>query len=1533
MNYAIDPDSLTGLEIAVIAMEGRFPGAKNVAEFWQNLEGGVESISHFGEAELAECGIEPTLLKNPNYVKARGVLENAEWFDASFFGFSPRDAEILDPQHRVFLECAWSALETAGYDPNNYDGAIGLFGGATLSGYLFNLYSNTQLVNTVGQFPIALANGRDFLTTRISYKLNLKGPSFNVQSACSTSLVAVHLASQSLLSGECDLAMAGGVSIRLPLKGGYLYSEGGIRSPDGHCRAFDANAQGTVSGSGVGIVVLKRLEDALNDRDTIDAIIKGSALNNDGTVKVSYSAPSIEGQAKAIASAQIMAEVEPENITYIEAHGTGTPLGDPIEIAALTQVFGAKTQKKFCALGAVKTNIGHLDAAAGVAGLIKTILALKHKLIPPSLNFDRPNPHIDFENSPFYVNTKASDWSQNNNTPRCAGVSSFGMGGTNAHIILEEAPPLQPRVAMAQGRYSLLLLSAKTTTALDTATQNLTNYLKQHPEENLANIAYTLQVGRRAFNYRRILVCQNCLDAVAGFEDSSRVTTGFCDRDKREIVFMFPGQGTQYPDMGKELYQTEPVFSHWIDRCAELLKPLLNLDLRDCLYPEENIRSTQINQTAIAQPAIFTVEYALTQLWLSWGIRPAVLVGHSIGEYVAACISGVFSLEDALKLVVTRSQLMQQQPPGAMLSVFLPTEQVIPLLNNNLSLAADNAPSLSVVSGTIDAIANLETILTEKGISYRRLKTSHAFHSAMMDSILEEFIAEVAKVNLSPPQIPFISNLTGKNITTEQATNPNYWAQHLRNTVKFTDGIKELLKQEGRIFLEVGAGNTLSTFTKQQNKNTPVFTSLKHPKETRSDLAFILDTVGKLWLAGVVIDWTKLYCDCELLQRVPLPTYPFERQRFWIEPQTSVTTAKIINRSKKSDISDWFYLPSWKQSPLIISADSIDQSTWLLFIDESNIGIKIAESLQASQEVIIVKIGDKFTQNNNIYTVNPKYESDYDDLIKSLQKSKLIPDRIIHFWSIELKGDRTSNCYSLLYLTQALDRQQINNSISLTVVSDRIYEVTGAEVLKPESATILGLTKVIPQEYRHINCRNIDLDLSQNNPQLIDSLFTELTIQTQDIAVAYRHKQRWIQNFEPISIPNNSTNLRQSGVYLITGGLGNIGLLLASFLAKTVKAKLILTSRLGLPERSQWSEILVNNHEPTAKKIKQIKQLETDGAEVLVLKADISDYKAMNNAIAKAQKRFGNINGVIHAAGIVGEQAFRSIQETGKAEFELQFKSKIKGTLVLEELLKEQQLDFCILCSSIATVLGGLGFAAYSAANQYLDVFARQQNKTSSFPWISINWDAWISINWDAWNFKESNSDFGSSVTELAITPSEGTAVWQRMFSLNNVSQIIVSTSELQNRIAQWVEFKNQKEDITSYHYRPKLSENYQPPRNKTEQEIADIWQQFLGIDQVGINDNFFELGGHSLLATQMVTQIRQELQLELPLRHLFENPTVASLTKKILASKNTATVAPPITSIPRIEKITNTKSLSEAEVEQILNDLLITQEILENAT
>ena len=860
--------------VAIVGMSGRFPGAPGLDRFWRNLCLGVDSISRFTPEELKAAGVDPRLLADPSYVPAGALLDGVELFDAPLFRFTPREAELLDPQHRLLLECAWEALEDAGHAQGRGSGRVGVFAGASFAQYLrLHVLPGQDDESLDGGLQAVLANDKDFLTTRVSYKLDLRGPSLDVQTACSTSLVAVWLACQSLLSYQCDLALAGGVSVRLPQRAGYLFQERGILSPDGRCRPFDAAAAGTVRGSGVGLVVLRRLEEAVADGDSIRAVIRGVAVNNDGADKAGYSAPSADGQAEAVGMALALAGVEPRSVTFIEGHGTATQVGDPIEIRALSRLFRADTaDQSFCALGSVKGNIGHLDAAAGVAGLIKAVLALQHRQIPPTAHFERPNPELGLAASPFYVNGRLVPW-ETDRLPRRAGVSSFGIGGSNAHVVLEEAPRIDPPAEAPDAR--LLVLSARTPTALDAATANLAARLGSDPGLRLGDVAWTLQAGRKPLPWRRAAVVHDLAGAAERLAQAPAVETA---AGERRIAFLFPGQGARELPV-TDLYAPEPAFRDALDECRDLL-PSLDLG--------------RLEDTSLAQPALFAFEYSLARLWMAWGVRPQALLGHSLGELVAACLAGVFPLPRALALVALRGRLAQSLPPGEMLAVRLPEEELVPLLPPETALAAVNSPDRCVASGPPAAMARLRERLAAGEIEHRPLAVQRAFHSPAVEPILAAWEEELRRAPLAPPSIPFLSNVTGTWIEPGQAQSPGYWVEHLRRTVRFADGVRELLREPGRTFLEVGPGQTLTALARRNARpGEPLAAVPSLPREGEPSPAHdaLLDALGRLWTAGAEIDWKTRGAGGG--RRVPLPTYPFERQRYWVEAPRPAADSEI----------------------------------------------------------------------------------------------------------------------------------------------------------------------------------------------------------------------------------------------------------------------------------------------------------------------------------------------------------------------------------------------------------------------------------------------------------------------------------------------------------------------------------------------------------------------------------------------------------------------------------------------------------------
>ncbi len=1530
----------TGREIAIIGMAGRFPGAKSIGEFWNNLIQGRESISFFSKEELEASDEDREAMSHTDYVMAKPVLEDIEYFDAAFFGYSPKEAEITSPQTRIALECAWDALEDAGYDSNNYNGDIGLFMGGSFSIFWEALANISAKCNHLGEFETALLSGKDFLSTRISYKLNLKGPSINLFTSCSTSGVAIHLACQSLLSGDCHMALAGGVSIWLPHKKGYLYQEGMIFSKDGHCRPFDAGANGILLGNGAGTAVLKPLANAVADRDYIYCVIKGTAINNDGNRKVGWTAPSTEGEAAVIRAAHQNAGVDPETISYIEAHATGTVVGDPIEMEALMMAFHTN-KKGFCRIGSVKGNVGHLDAASGITGVLKTALALKNKLIPPTIHFTHPNPNIDFENSPFKVNAKLKKW-KNNHYPLRAGVNSFGMGGTNIHIVMEEAPgeseteegAILPREDSRE--YQLILLSAKTLTALDKMSENLVEFLREHPHINLADAASTLHMGRRNFGCRRMTVCSDVDEALAHLSVPSAENVYTCQSSSADknlsVVFLFPGQGAQYVNMGLDLYRTEHLFREEMDCCFEILNSVMGDDIKGILYPCDSVKEVslaKIHQTEVTQPLLFVFEYCLAKLLMSWGITPTAMIGHSIGEYVAACLSGVFSLEDALKLVVLRGRLMQQMLPGAMLSVGLPEKELTPLLRHDLAVAAVNAPSLCVVSGPCEVVDAFQKELEEKGINTRWLHTSHAFHSKMMDPILKEFETEVGKIRLHPPEIPYISNVTGTRITIEEVTNPQYWSHHIRKTVRFADGVEGLLKEKKSIFLEIGPGNALGTLVKKILGNNmeilPGIVSLvRHPKENVPDNRYLLEKLGWLWLYGKKINWEAFYAR-EKRCRIPLPSYPFERQWFWLKGNpfnmAPHTGTGVSLEGKKPDVLDWLYIPMWKQVAPVVpeGSDPKGKSRCMVFLNDCAFVSRLLKHLQSEKkELILVKPGPGFIKNGNgQYTIDPRKYDHYDALFKELQAIDKLPLEIIHLWGTHQPHDRASTpdnfdeaqytgFYSLVYLSNILSQIDSDEQFRIIVVTNDIYDITGEEILAPEKATVLGPMITINQECAGISCRSIDITLPQpghpKEEKLIRQLLGEFKNESADLIAAYRNNQRWQRDFAPIKpkkIQENNPPLRKNGVYLITGGLGNIGFLLAKELAEVVDAKLVLTGHSQLPPEEEWSQWLTtqDKHDPVSEKIKKILKLRERGTDVLFFSADVADSQEMEKVIRVSEEQMGPINGIIHAAGIVGEESLYTLNELNESICQRQFQAKVHGLLTLETLFRDKQLDFCLLMSSIASLLGGLGLTSYSAANIFMDTFAAKCNRESPSKWISVNWDLWQAGE------NKKNRMIENVLGGLNITPKEGIDTFHNILYLDhNVNQVVISTGDLLSRLKRWAKINVRKESermkpssqkmpTSIQQFRSGLLNSYAPPRNQIERIITDILQKYFGFEQIGIHDNFFDLGATSMDLVQISSNLNAALGKKVPLVKMLAYPTVSSyanfFVEEVLGEKN----------------------------------------------
>ena len=1531
-------------DIAIIGMSGRFPGARNLDEFWQNLADGVESIARLTDQEILESGVPASYLTHPSYVKAAPILDEPGHFDARFFGYAPMEARNMDPQHRLLLELAYEALESAGYDTDRYPGRIGVFTGTALNTYFMNVGLNNRLAEDY--IPTLIGNDKDFLSTRISYKLNLKGPSITVQTACSTSMVAVHLARQSLLTQETDMAVAGGVSVRVPHRAGYFYDAGGVVSPDGHVRAFDAKASGTVFGSGGGILVLRRLADALADGDNIRAVIRGTAVNNDGSEKAGYTAPSVNSQADAVVEALANAGVDAASISYIEAHGSGTPVGDPIEIRALTKAFRTFTQRSgYCAIGSVKTNVGHLDAAAAIAGMIKTVLALEHRKLPPSLHYSEANPEVDFPATPFYVNTHLREWTSDG--PRRAGVMSTGMGGTNAHVVLEEAPDLG--ISTDASPPHLLIFSAKTESALDQATHCLREFLIRNDSVNMSDVAHTLQIGRKAFSHRRALVCVDREDAITalGRESSKRIFSNRTDDSRRPVVLLLPGIGDHYVGMAYELYQSWSVFKQEVDRCAHILEAHLGIDIRTVIYPEsqswrqegrskgvdlkrmlggktdapQDLETARLNTTLFAQPALFTVEYAMARLWQSFGITPDAIVGHSMGEYVAACLAGVLSLEDALSLIATRAKLVNELPQGAMLAVTLPEGELLSLLPENLSIALINGPGLCVVAGPAVGVAEFEKMLTARSVICRHVQNAHAFHSRMLDPIVKAFEAAITTVRLNEPRIPYTSNVTGKWITVHEATRPAYWARHTTHTARFNDALRELWQLGDPILLEAGPGRTLGVLAMQHpdrrdGTSSVAISSIRHHYENQSDVEYLWHAIGKLWLSGAVVNWDAVHVGPQR-RRLSLPTYPFERQRHWIEPTPSSARAPQERSAAPgtSGMDSWFYVPTWERTPFpgeTIRACHLDDTFWLVVADRHGGGDRIRSALQAlRQPTGFVRFGKSFVDcNDGSFELNPVGIDDYLKLFRALDRWGAKAINVVHLGSLTRNDEETipSLCasrqefgfYSLLHIAQAIGELNITVPIRIGMVSNRIHEVTGDESLDPDMAPALGLVGVIPKEFPNVACFNLDLPsplTDQNLPDdVIGRILSEFAVTNPCDVVAYRGRHRWARKYKHVNLAGSSMpnagkglgRLRNRGVYVITGGTGGLGLEFAKYLARTCQARIVLTRKSAFPDRSEWTALMQANAAPRAvtKVIQGILEVERLGGEVEVFVAEVSDSAQMQWVVDETRRRFDSINGVIHAAGILRAGL---IQAKSRAIAESVLLPKVDGTRVLFGLVKDLELDFMVLFSSLSSVTVPYAHCDYSAANCFLDAFAGYANSKSKFHTLSISWPVWKEVGIVA----ELETLLGAEALkeqalESAMLTKDGLDAFARVLGAD-LPHVVVSPEDLDTVI------ERSRVPLDPAMYQPRIGTDARvspkersgregQPANEIETRLTEIWSSVFGSEHIGTEDNFSQLGGHSLLAMQIVAKIRSAYQIGFTLREFFEAPTIAQLSAVIRA-------------------------------------------------
>ena len=1564
------------MSVAVVGLACRVPGAPDAETFWRNLCDGVESISRFSETELLAAGVEPALVRHPDYVPAAGALEDIERFDAAFFGFTPREAEWLDVQQRLFLECAWQALEDACCVPERQGGVVGVYAGAGFNSYLVNnLAPHRERIAAVGGFETMIANDKDFLSTRVSYKLNLGGPSVGVQTACSTSLVAVHLACQALLGGECDVALAGGVSVRVPHRVGYLYREGMILSPDGHCRAFDINGAGTVGGSGVGVVVLKRLEDAVADGDAIRAVVRGSAINNDGGRKVGYTAPSVDGQREVIGEALAVAGVAPETIGFIETHGTGTRLGDPVEFQALREAL-PRPGRGVCALGSVKTNIGHLDAAAGVAGFIKTVLAVEHGLIPPTLHFTRPNREMALTGSPFSINTALRVWTEDAG-PRRAGVSSFGIGGTNAHVVLEQAPTVSaapPRTA-APGPH-VLLVSARDPASLARATTRLAATVRRLEPARLGDLAWSLQSGRTVFPHRAAVVDRDAAPLAATLEraDTAAAASG------RTVVWMFPGQGAQHAGMAAGLYRAEPVFRDAFDICADTVGPRLGHDLRRVLGMAEpqSGAAALLAQTAVAQPALFSVEYALAQLLRAWGIVPDVVIGHSVGEYAAATVAGVMPLPDALAAVLERGRLMQTLAPGRMVAVGLSERQLAGLVTPPLSVAAVNGDQLCVVSGPLDAVASFEHRCSERGVICRPLETSHAFHSSMMEPILPRFREAIDGGGSGRASVSWVSSVTGL-VVGDTDIGPDYWVRQIREPVRFADALGTALARPHPVLLEVGPGHTLTTLAAAHPRagdvvTVPLMRPRPSPKPARSavepaDDAVLLQAMARLWTTtsstttttGAVVTWDAVR-PAAGRSRMSLPAYPFLGPRYWVDPPSQLPTGDRAEASTSGDdrrpLADWFYTPVWTPAPAPAAANRPGAlGVWLFLVHDGDpLGVSLAARARArGATVALVVPGTTYGRAGDRFTVRPASPADYEQLCADLTLGATRVD-VLHAWCLPapVSTDRAPTAHtdmtsldagfhSLFGLTRALSAvaADLPGGGGAAGATTRLHVVTpvsspsgsGVEdsVVAAVHAAVQGPLRVGTRECPTLLGRAIQVTSPVGDrglAALVDQLDRELISGGDGADVLYGDGRRQIRVMTPLRLPpapsaDRSADaaggpdtpprpghaprpFREGGHYLITGGLGGLGLVIAGHFAVRCQARVTLVGRTAMPPETSWDGWLSQHatDDPVSGRIRQLRQIAAVGGQVWVATADVADATALAEAVRSAVARHGPVHGVVHAAGV---PAGGLIAGRTRAQIDEVFRPKVAGALNLARVFGVEPLDFLVLMSSLTAVLGEVGQVDYCAANAVLDELALRL-RALGCPACSINWDTWRETGMAA----RASAPAGLETLRArrlgaAILNDEGLEVLERVL-MSDLARVVVSTRDLDTRVTEEARpFQMPVPDQGGDgHPRPVLSVPFTEAEGPTEQVVGRLWESVLGVDGVGRHDDFFELGGHSLLATQLLARLRDQLGVRVSLGAFFDEPSVAALARAVEASQLDAVVA-------------EVEQLSEAEAERAL--------------
>ncbi|MEU9504685.1 beta-ketoacyl synthase N-terminal-like domain-containing protein [Micromonospora sp. NPDC048170] len=1326
-------------EIAIVGMAARVPGADDVETFWSNILDGHEAMVATDDEVARRRGVQESTLTRPEYRRVYAGAADLDLFDAEFFGLSPREAALADPQFRLFLELAHSGLTAGGYDPAGDLGRVGVYGGSTANDYREDyVEANPAVADAAGGMSIRIGNNPDYIAPLVSYKLGFQGPSLSVYTACSTSLVAVHLGVQALLLGEIDVAVAGGVQVDLPLDVGYVYEAGGIRSADGHVRPFSADASGTIFSNGGAVVVLKRLADAQAAGDVIHGVLLGSAISNDGNRRAGFAAPGVDGQIKVVRAALERAGLTAREIGLMEAHGTGTVVGDPIEVDALTQAYRADTDEaSYCALGSVKGNVGHLGPAAGVAGLIKATLAVREGIIPPTINWAPVNPAITLDDSPFRLATEPQPWT--GGSRRVAAVSSFGIGGTNAHVIV--APPAEPEPRPEPVGPHLLTLSARTPEALAAATDRLAAHLER-ADVRLDDVAFTLHEGRTAHPLRRAVAARSTTEAAGRLRAAAHPAVPVTGH--REIAFLLPGQGAQHAGAGRGLYAAEPAYREAVDACSDLLVPLLGLDLRTLLHadPTDDTAQAALARTAVTQPAIFTLEWALAALWKARGVVPAALIGHSVGELAAATIAGVFSLEDALRVVAARGRLMQSVAPGAMLALPVGVEAAADLLPPDLEIAADNSPSACVVSGTEDAVARFAAELEDIGITGTPLRTSHAFHSRMMESILDEFATVLDGTRLAAPTVPFLSNVTGDWADAEQVTHPGYWVTQLRQPVRFRAAVTQLIRRGNPFLLEVGPGRALGAFARQTaiaQGTTPDWAgSLPTVRAGTDERDHVLTTTGTLWAAGVPVDLAAVRTG-PAPRRVELPGYPYERRRHWVDPDpTARTVVAEAEQIPNEPLQTPFYVPVWTQAPRTAGPTEIFGEHWLVLGTDPTFTAAVATAALAHGATVTrLDAGPALTEDFGVFEADPEDPSQIRAVVEQLWDSGRVPDRVVVGYDVpgpqgHPTGTDPTPAHQSYRRAAVLARallDVVRDPVELVVVTSRLFSVAGEEAV-PFSATALGPFGALPREASRVTVRHIDLDGNGSAGVLATRLIDEIRHPADEV-VALRGHRRAVRSYATLRHgPVERSALRPGGVYVITGGLGGIGVTIAESLAGTERARLVLVGRTALPERSRWVELseAAETDAAVRQRIEAVLRMERLGAQVRVVAADVAAPGALAAVLRDTVAEFGAVHGIVHAAGLSGGQLLALHDEESAARV---LRPKVDAVLALHDELTTgdyPELDFVALCSSIIAITSAYGLCDYAAANLFMDAFANSVAGRPGPRVVSSNWVGWREV-------------------------------------------------------------------------------------------------------------------------------------------------------------------------------------------------------------